>query len=210
MKRSASWFATAALLVAVPAWAQSDSGREGGVQGHGPYAQIGKPVPEFTLQDVNGKDFKLAEFKGKIVVLEWINHECPVVNRCHTSQIMTNTWKKFKDKSVVWVAIDSSHFCNDKIENIRTWVEKQKFEYPYLLDANGKVGQLFGAKTTPHMFVIDQKGVLAYSGAIDNDPYGKEQDTRNYVEEAITSLLDGSTVAMPTTKPYGCSVKYKK
>lgn len=210
MKRSTSWFATALLLVAVPVWAQSDSGSKAGKYGHGPQAKIGEPVPNFTLQGVNGKDFKLAEFKGKIVVLEWINYECPEVNHCYASQIMTNTWKKFKDKSVVWVAIDSNHFCKDKVENIRTWIKRQKLEYPYLLDADGKVGHMFGAKKTPQMFVIGQNGVLAYSGAIDNDPQGKEQNKRNYVEEAITSLIDGSTVAMPKTKPYGCKVNFKK
>lgn len=174
------------------------------------HAQVGKPAPEFTLKNLEGKEFKLSDFKGKIVVLEWINHECPVVNRCHGAKVMSNTIAKFKGKPVEWIAIDSSSFCAEKVESIKKWTTQQKITYPYLLDAAGEVGHLFDAKTTPHMFVIDKNGVLAYSGAIDNNPYGKEENVTNFVEQTIKSLLNGSTVATKTTKPYGCSVKYKK
>ena len=213
MKMRASWIVGASLVMAVPAWAhcgfcgKGSKGTPGG-QSHA-RAEIGKPAPDFTLKDLEGKEVKLSDFKGKVVVLEWINHECPVVNRCHARDIMKNTLAKFKDKPVAWIAIDSSHFCEGKIESIRKWAKGKKIEYAYLLDAAGKIGHIYDAKTTPHMFVIDTKGALAYAGAIDNDPYGREEKKRNYVEEAVSALLNGSTVAMPTTKSYGCSVKYK-
>lgn len=201
-----------AMGLAVPISADAGApGKGADDRGHGSVqAQVGKPAPEFTLKSVDGKEFKLSDFKGKIVVLEWTNHECPVVNRCHGAHVMSETMAKFKGKPVEWVAIDSSSFCADKVESIKTWTAQQKITYPYLLDAAGKVGHLFGAKTTPHMFVIDKDGVLAYSGAIDNNPYGKEDNVTNYVEQTIESLLIGSTVVTKTTKSYGCSVKYKE
>jgi peroxiredoxin len=202
------------MAFAVPAWAhcgfcgKGDTGSSG-EHGHS-NAQIGKPAPDFALKDLDGKEHKLSDLKGKIVVLEWINHECPVIKRCHKSGIMSDQVKKFKGKPVTWLAIDSSSFCKDKADTIREWAKESKIDYPYLLDEAGKVGHFYGAKTTPHMFVIDAKGALAYAGAIDNDPFGQSQDKRNYVEEAVTALLNGSTVATTTTKPYGCGVKYNK
>jgi peroxiredoxin len=200
MKARTGWLLAFSLAVGLPVWAgPQEAGEEPGK------AEIGKPAPEFTLEGLDGKEYKLADFKDKIVVLEWINHECPVVNGCHKKGLMSETIKQFKDKPVVWIAIDSSHFCKDKAESVGKWVEAQKIEYPYLLDPEGKVGHLYGAQTTPHMFVIDQKGTLAYTGAL-ND---RDDEARNYVAEAVTSLLNGSTVATSKTKPYGCTVKYK-
>jgi peroxiredoxin len=196
MKTRGGWLVSAVLFAAVPVLA-------------GEKAEIGKPAPEFTLTGVDGKEVKLADLKGKVVVLEWINHECPVVNRCYKAGTMKSTIAKFKDKPVVWLAIDSSHFAEEKAETIKKWIGEQGIEHAYLLDAPGKVGKAFDAKTTPHMFVIDQKGILAYTGAIDNDPYGNEPNKINYVEQAIQALLDGSTVATATTKSYGCTVKFK-
>ncbi len=214
MKTRTGWMIAAVLALAVPAWAHCgfcDNDGKTQKKGHAhASAEIGKPAPAFSLKDADGAEHKLADLKGKIVVLEWINHECPVVNRCHNAKTMTNTLAKFKGKPVVWLAIDSSHFSLDKISNIRKWTDKQKLGYPYLLDADGKVGQLYGAKTTPHLFVIDKSGVLAYRGAVDDDPYGKNETKTNYVESAIDALLKGSTVAVATTKSYGCSVKYKQ
>lgn len=173
-------------------------------------AIVGKPAPDFALKDTEGKEVKLSDFKGKVVVLEWINHECPVVNQAHDAKQMTGTLAKFKDEPVVWLGIDSSWFAEDKKESITKWMKERKIEYPILLDAPGKVGQTYEAKTTPHMFVIDQKGVLAYAGAIDNKQSDDDSNPRNYVEEAVSSLLKGSAVATTKSKPYGCSVKYKK
>lgn len=181
--------------------------------GHGDHAHavIGKPAPAFALKDVNGKEHKLADYKGKVVVLEWTNHQCPVVNFYHKKNATTKTFEMFKGKPVVWLAIDSSHFCADKTEEIKKWAEAGKLNYPILLDAPGVVGRQYSAKTTPHMFVIDQKGNLAYMGSFDDDnKMENKENARNYVAEAITSLLDGSTVAMATTKSFGCGVKYKK
>jgi len=176
-----------------------------------PAAQVGKPAPDFALKDLNGKEVKLSSFKGKTVVLEWINHECPVVNRCYGANMTFNTIAKFKGQPVQWIAIDSSGFAEEKKATIQKWVTEKKIDFPYLLDASGTVGKQFGAKTTPHVFVIDKNGTLAYAGAFDNNPDGSKKDgVRNYVEEAVKATLDGSTVATATTDPYGCSVKYKQ
>lgn len=208
---------TLGLMIAVPAWAHCGFCGEGDESpgsrpehgGGGSNAEVGKPAPDFTLESTDGTEYKLSDFKGKIVVLEWINHECPVVNRCHKNNVMADTMAKFKDKPVVWLAVDSSYFCMDKLDNVKKWIQAEKIDYPYLLDPKGKVGHLYEAKTTPHMFVIDKNGVLAYAGAIDDDPYGKKDNSSNYVAEAVDALLNGSAVATATTKSYGCSVKYK-
>jgi peroxiredoxin len=171
-------------------------------------ARVGEPAPDFTLKDTEGKEYKLSDLRGKVVVLEWINHECPVVNRVHKNKAIENTRAQFKDQPVVWLAIDSSHFANDKLSSIKKWKEEQKLDYPILLDAPGAVGRMYAAKTTPHMFVIDQKGNLAYTGALDKEA-DDEGEARQYVVEAVNALLKGSTVAISRTRPYGCSVKYK-
>lgn len=176
----------------------------------GAQATVGKPAPDFTGKDINGKDVKLSSFKGKVVVLEWTNHDCPVVNNCYgKSKAIPNTMAKFKGQDVVWISINSSNYAQDKLADIKKWVADNKVENTYVIDAPGTIGKMFGAKTTPHMFVIDKAGVLAYAGAIDNNPDGKNKDVRNYVEEAVSSLMKGSSVATPTTDPYGCTVKYK-
>lgn len=173
-------------------------------------AEIGKPAPMFELKDTEGKTHKLSDYAGKIVVLEWMNHECPVCKRHADAKTASNTLKKFEGKPVVWIGIDSSNFCEAKKDSIKKFNAEKQLSFPTLLDAPGTVGKAYGAKTTPHMFVIDQKGILAYQGAIDNRPDGEGRgEVKNYVEEAIQALLDGSTVPTPTTKPYGCSVKYK-
>jgi peroxiredoxin len=210
--------AASMVILVGNAWANcgscgSGSGKDKHAEGqehHHTHAEIGEPAPNFTLKDLDGKPHSLADLKGKVVVLEWINHECPISNRYCNNGTMKNTVAKFKDKPVVWLAIDSSHFSSEKADSIRKWVEKNKINYTLLLDSPGQVGHAYVAKTTPHMFVIDQKGVLAYQGAVDNDPYGNQEKKRNYVDEAVTALLNGSTVAKTSTKPFGCSVKYKK
>jgi hypothetical protein len=128
---------------------------------------------------------------------------------------MQKTFGKFKGDQLVWLAIDSTKadFAGGyTVKGIKAWASEQdvKLPYPVLRDADGTVGRLYGAKTTPHMFVIDKNGLLAYAGAIDNDPHGKgnPNTTVNYVEQAVDALLKGSTVEIDSTKPYGCSVKY--
>jgi len=174
-------------------------------------AAIGKPAPEFTLTDAAGKEHKLSQYKGKIVVLQWTNHTCPFIKYHEGSaKTMQSTFKGFEGKSVVWLAIDSSHYCEEKIEGIRGWIKEKEIPFPILLDAAGSVGRVYAAKSTPHMFVIDREGILQYRGAIDDDPGLGGEASRNYVKEAVNALLKGSTVSQKETKSYGCSVKYKK
>jgi len=171
-------------------------------------AEVGSTAPDFALKDLNGKTYKLSDLRGHVVVLEWVNHECPFTNRVAKNGTIRRTMEKFAGKPVVWLGIDSSHFSEVKRDKIRRWSEDNQVDYPILLDAPGEVGKAYNAKTTPHVFVIDQNGKLAYQGALDNDPYGNKENDRNYVEEAVSALLNGSTVAAASNKSYGCSVKY--
>lgn len=171
-------------------------------------AEIGKPAPDFALKDLDGKEHKLSSYKGKVVVLEWANSECPVCKNHYKAKTMQNTFNAFKDKGVVWLVIDSSNFAETKKDSITKWWKDQGTPFAYLLDAPGKVGRSYGAKTTPHMFVIDKNGNLAYAGAIDDNKDGDKKTPKNYVSEAVTALLAGSAVPTAKTDPYGCSVKY--
>jgi len=163
-------------------------------------AQVGRPAPDFVLPDAYGKKFTLSEFRGKIVVLEWINRRCPVSHGKHTDRTMQRTYAKYASKGVVWLAIDSSHDCDP--EKNRAYAAEQMLSYPILHDPKGTVGRLYGARTTPHMYVVDTKGMLVYAGAID------DRKDRNYVADALDALLAGKRVEPAETKPYGCSVKY--
>ncbi|QAT88895.1 peroxiredoxin [Corallococcus coralloides] len=169
--------------------------------------EVGKPAPAFTLKDEAGKAHSLSEYKGKVVVLEWANPECPFVKRHYEAKTMQNTQKGFDAKKVVWLTVDSSSTHNAK--SAADWKKKEGFSQPVLLDTDGTVGKRYAAKTTPHMYVIDGEGVVRYTGAIDNDPRGKEATKVNYVQTAVDALLNGKQVATPTSEPYGCSVKYK-
>lgn len=174
-------------------------------------AEVGKPAPDFTLKDLDGKEYKLSSLKGKVVVLEWTNHECPIVKAHHEdgNDKMKATYDTFKGKDVVWLAVNSSYFCEDKKEEIKGWVKQKGLPYPMLLDASGAVGHSFDAKTTPHMFIVDKDGNLAYAGSLDNSNDKNASAKHNYVAEAVTSLLAGQTVAVKSTQPFGCSVKFK-
>lgn len=162
-------------------------------------AKIGEPAPDFTLKDEYGKEFKLSEFKNKIVVLEWINQKCPVSQGHHDKQTMQKNYKKAADK-VVWLAIDTGKA--NQPESNRIYAAKMSLAYPILHDTDGKVGRMYGATHTPHMFVIDKGGKLAYDGAID------DKGETNYVASAIEALLAGKTVDKTKTEPYGCGIKY--
>ncbi len=170
-------------------------------------ATVGKAAPAFTLKDQDGKEHTLADLKGSIVVLEWTSPSCPYVVRHYDSKTMSNTFSKFPAGKVKWLAIDSSNFVEP--EKSAAWKKEQGFDYPVLQDKDGKVGQSYAAKTTPHMYVIDAKGVLRYSGAIDDNPHGdKKEGITNYVETTVNTLLAGKELEKTTTKPYGCGVKY--
>jgi peroxiredoxin len=169
-------------------------------------AQVGAPAVEFALTDEAGAEHKLSQYKGKIVVLEWTNPGCPFVARHYDKDTMAKSLEAMGSEEVVWLAIDSTKSVT--ADSAKEWKAKEGFPYPVLLDADGKVGKTYGAKTTPHMFVIDKEGKLAYSGAIDDDATGKVEKPRNYVLEAVQALKDGKAPEVSNTDPYGCSVKY--
>ena len=163
-------------------------------------AELGKPAPGFELKDTYGKTFKLSDFTGRVVVLEWINRTCPVSRQCHEKAVMQKTYKKYAAKGVIWLAIDTT--VGTDPESNRVYAATQGLAYPILHDLDGKVGRAYGAATTPHMYVIDKKGNLAYGGAID------DRAEKNYVADALKAVLSDQKVAKAWTKPYGCSVKY--
>jgi peroxiredoxin len=172
-------------------------------------AKVGEQAPDFTLMDAAGKSYKLADYKGKIVVLQWINPGCPVCNRVAKNGLCTAMAKQLKEiePNVVHLAINST--WNTEPATTAAYLKDNKIESPGLIDREGTVGKLYGAKTTPHVFVIDQKGVLRYQGAFDDDPQGsKGTGATNFVVQAVRQIVAGETVTPDTTKPYGCSVKY--
>lgn len=173
--------------------------------------EIGKTVPDFSLKGIDGKSYSLSDFKGKVVVLEWTNPNCPFVERVYRDRIMTAVQKKYSEE-VVWLAVNSTHPNHGDFESAesltKTYTQWNAMFSTMLLDPDGKVGKMFDAKTTPHMFVIDKEGKLVYAGAIDDDPRGGKRETTNYVNAAISSVMEGKPVAVTTTRPYGCSVKY--
>lgn len=178
--------------------------------------KIGEPAPDFTATDVNGKTHKLSAYKGKTVVLEWHNPECPFVRKHYSSSNMQNLQKTATKDGVVWLTINSGaagkqgHQTADSAKALL----KSQGAAPsaYLLDAKGTVGRLYEAKTTPHMYVIDPKGTLVYMGAIDDKPTADPNDikrAKNYVTVALAAVKTGTPVADAATKPYGCAVKYE-
>jgi len=171
-------------------------------------ADVGQPAPAFTLRDEVGTSHALEQYRGKIVVLEWTNPECPFVQRHYAARTMQKTLASFAGKKVVWLAVDST--SHNTPASSKSWKAQQGFGYPVLQDASGDVGHAYGAKTTPHMFVIDEKGVLRYAGGIDDDPRGRSTAPTNFVERAVSALLAGQPVSPSTSDPYGCSVKYGK
>jgi peroxiredoxin len=177
--------------------------------------RVGAPAPQFTATDSNGKSHKLSDFKGKIVVLEWTNHQCPFVVKHYETGNMQTLQKEAVGKGVIWLSVVSSAsgqqgFVNGQQANQLT---RSRTASPtaVLLDPNGNLGRLYGARTTPHMFIIDSQGILRYVGAIDDKPTANKADAKtanNYVRPAINSLMSGQPVKSATTQPYGCSVKY--
>jgi peroxiredoxin len=177
-------------------------------------AAVGAAAPEFKLQEMSGKQIDLSQFKGKIVVLEWVNPFCPYSGGHYKTGNMQSLQKKHTAEGVIWLTINST---NAEHANARTNEEFAKVmadinsaATAHLRDVTGEVGKLYSAKTTPHMFVIDQNGVLAYAGALDDDrsTAGGANATVNFVSQAIAELQAGKSVTIPETKPYGCSVKY--
>jgi peroxiredoxin len=171
-----------------------------------PTAKLGAPAPGFTLDDQNGKPVSLADYSGKIVVLGWLNRDCPFVQRHLNAKTFNNLNAKYGDKGIVLLGIDSSH-THTTAGNAQT-VKDYSLTFPLLNDAKGAVGHLYNAKTTPDMFIIDKDGTLVYEGAIDNNPDNDNAHPTNYVEKALDEMLAGKPVSEPETKSYGCTVKY--
>ncbi len=185
-----------AVIVAVPA-----------IAGDG--VSVGDAAPAFTLADTVGNEVSLSDFEGKIVVLEWLNPDCPFVQRHYKAGTMKNLATKYDGEGVVWLTINSTNYM-DGAANAKFKAEND-LPYTILVDQSGEVGHLYDAKTTPHMYIIDGTGTLIYIGAIDDDPRGnKGEPAVNYVAVALDEVLAGSAVTTAETKPYGCSVKYKK
>lgn len=207
-----TWMAAAAGLLGVTllafGWSSIDAnGATANV------AKIGSPAPDFTLTDLAGQSHTLASLRGKTVVLEWFNPGCPYVQHAHgTGGALATLPATATSSGVVWLAINSGAAGKegaDPAEN-KAAVAKWAMNYPVLVDANGAVGQAYGAATTPHMYVVDPTGNLVYRGAIDNKPLGKGDGALvNYVEKALGDLKAGRPVATADTKPYGCGVKYE-
>lgn len=176
---------------------------------------VGAEAPAFTLPASSGKTHSLSDFRGKVVVLEWVNPGCPFVVKHYGSGNMQNLQKWATDQDVVWLSIDSSapgkqgYLTAGDGEKLRK--EAKWNSTALLLDPDGKVGKLYDAKTTPHMYVIGKDGKLAYVGGIDDKPTASPSDipgARNHVKEALTEILAGKAVTVPVAKPYGCGVKY--
>ena len=177
--------------------------------------QVGSTAPDFSLSDTHGRTHRLSDYRGKVVVLEWYNPDCPFVGKHYRSGNMQQLQKEYTAKGVIWLTVDSSapgeqgNYPVDTLNQISNKVGAARTAL--LLDPNGKVGHLYGAKTTPDMYIIDPKGSLVYRGAIDNKRSTNEADVKtatNYVRQALDAVLAGKQVAVPATQPYGCSVKY--
>ncbi len=177
---------------------------------------VGSPAPAFTLTDTKGKQHNLADFKGKYVVLEWVNFGCPFVKKHYESGNMQATQNKAVDKGVVWLSVCSSAKFKQGNMSAADWNEeiadRKMASTAVLIDESGEVGRAYGAKTTPHMYIVNPDGVLIYRGAIDDKPNTNKDDipgARNYVLAALDESMAGKPVSTASTTPYGCSVKYK-
>ena len=172
-------------------------------------ADLLKPAPDFELKGLDGKPVKLSSFKGKLVILEWFNPACPYCAYAYGEKgPLKNFPEQLRGKGIVWLSIVSEKPENPggKPENIQKFVDANGIKAPMLLDPDGKVGKKYGAKTTPHMFVINEKGVLVYKGALDNAPFGQSENNEahvNYVEAALADLGAGRAVTKAETNSYG-------
>ena len=178
-------------------------------------AQVGSPAPDFTLIDINGEDITLSDYRGKYVVLEWINYDCPFVAKHYNSKNMQSLQDEYRGKGVLWLAVNSSaegkqgQFSNNEIH--KRLKKHQSTVDAYLIDGNGEVGRTYGATHTPHMYIIDPQGTLLYMGAIDSIRSANIADIAkadNYVTMALDAILVGDEVPIKATRAYGCTVKY--
>lgn len=202
MNMKIQWIALAALALAWTSAATAQSA-------------IGAPAPGFTLPDTRGEFHGLADYAGKIVVLEWTNPDCPFVKKHYGAKNMQALQEKYTGQGVIWLTVCSSAPGKQGHYSAADWgpilAGQGSAATALLLDSDGQVGLAYGAKTTPHLFVIDAAGNLAYAGAIDDQPSTDAADipgARSYISEALDALLAGTPVPLAQTTPYGCSVKY--
>lgn len=177
--------------------------------------KIGAPAPDFTAKAASGKNVKLSDYKGKIVVLEWTNPGCPFVKKFYGAGKMQALQTDAMKKGAVWLSVNSSAEGKQgavDAAGAKAFMDSAKAApTEYLLDARGDIGRLYGARTTPHMFVIDATGALAYQGAMDDKPTPHPEDiegAHNYVSAALDAVMGGNNVETPSTQSYGCNVKY--
>lgn len=178
-------------------------------------ATVGDPAPAFRVTDASGKMVDLSDFKGKQVVLEWVNPGCRYVQKHYGARNMQATQKAAVDKGVVWLTINSTapeHGDYLPPDKMTAWMKQHGASASaMLMDLDGKVGRAYGARTTPHMYVIDTRGVLVYAGAIDSKPTANRDDiasATNYVNQALGESMSGKAVSVPTSRAYGCTIKY--
>jgi peroxiredoxin len=178
-------------------------------------ATVGAPAPTFSLTDTHGKTVSLADLRGKVVVLEWLNHDCPFVKKHYDSGNMPALQSRLTDRGIVWLSVNSAaagkqgNYAPEQANALSK--QKRSAATAVLLDPDGRVGRAYGAKTTPHMYVIDAEGVLRYEGAIDSIASTEQADipkATNYVAAAVDAVLSGKPVEPSTTQAYGCAVKY--
>jgi hypothetical protein len=186
-----------------------------GVQPASAQARLGAAAPAFTLTDSNGHTRSLAEFKGKTVVLEWTNHQCPYVGKHYRGNNMQTLQKKWTGQGVVWLSMISSapglegHVSPQQANQLTA--DRGAAPTAVLLDPTGKVGRVYGARATPHMYVINGEGVLVYVGGIDDQPTARLEDlkiARNFVDQALSEISQGKPVSATNSRAYGCSIKY--
>ena len=177
---------------------------------------VGQPAPDFTLRDATGKTVRLSDFRGKHVVLEWTNPGCPYVQKHYNSGNMPATQQEAVGKGVVWLSINSTEkTATDYLEPAKlvAWQKERKAApTSVLMDEEGTAGKAYGARTTPHMYIVNPQGQLIYAGGIDSIPSSNPDDIKkatNYVKQALGEALAGKPLTAATTRPYGCSIKYK-
>lgn len=176
-----------------------------------PAVEVGKPAPDFALTDISGKTHTLSDYKGKIVVLEWVNPDCPIVRAHYQAKNMQGTQKVAAEDGAVWLQINTGNAKKTVDPEAAAWSKAHGVTATaFLKDTHGKVGRLYNAQATPHMYVIDRDGTLAYHGAIDSGNSRDIPTATNYVKAALASIKAGKPIEKTATKPYGCNVKYPK
>jgi len=177
---------------------------------------VGQPAPGFSLTSTDGKTVRLADFQGRHVVLEWVNPGCPYVRKHYNSANMQGTQKEVTTQGVVWLAVNSTENASADYlapAELGRWMQTQQAAATHtLLDEDGSVGKAYGARTTPHMYIVDPKGVLVYAGGIDSIPSARAGDIQtavNYIKQGVRESLAGQPIRAASTRPYGCAIKYK-